>query len=254
MWGESAEMTLTSDMKIESLKLLRMVAKINVVVADAMAPKFKMKEILLYNYRKGGYLVPDRDNLKAGSTTLVEEPTPLGSRIEFPTDPVSYTEIEDDKSCTNYIYTFETEQPKTAGDAPDFDKMHALVIGAEFDGNSLSYYRVNFNKTVDNVTTFLDLLRNHRYEIKIVEVKGNGYGTPEEAFNSKGLNIGTEIIEWDDSEMGEIVYNGQYTLSVSKGEWSFSYDQLTAAAETNKLKVETNFPSGWKADKYVDEN
>ena len=61
-----------------------------------------------------------------------------------------------------------------------------LIIGGSYQGNTTSYYRVDF---VDGGGNFLPLLRNHRYLISIIEVVGDGYSTPEMAFETARSNM-----------------------------------------------------------------
>ncbi len=91
--------------------------------------------------------------------------------------------------------------------------------------------------------TYKDILRNHWYQIKIVKVEGSGYETPEEAFDAKSLNMEVEIVMWDQGEMKDIVFDGQYLLSVSRSEFTLSSSQKPHS----ELNVFTDYPKGWVA-------
>lgn len=255
MWGKTEEETLITNMTIDGLKLLRMVAKINVAVDEEAQDDFKLSSVRLYNYRKGGYVVPDTLNLANNypENGYVIKPTVLGDKVTGESSPILYHNDADNDDltptdCTNQIYTFETnvENP---------DKTHTLVIGGSYKNGEESFYRIDFiSKDKENKTVYLDLLRNHRYTVTITNVKGKGYTTHEEAFRSKGINMEADVVEYDDGEMSEVVFDGQYTLTVSKGVWSFLGEAQTTGSTGNTIKIATDHPNGWNAGSAVNEN
>jgi hypothetical protein len=90
-----------------------------------------------------------------------------------------------------------------------------------------------------------------------VDVKARGHEDPEEAFNSKSVNMEAEILRWDESGMTNIAFDGQYYLSVSKNTFSFSREIYNKDGTNNLLRVKTNFSypgekTGWYIDTIVD--
>lgn len=254
MWGESGQVKLKKNMTLTNLTLLRMLAKINVTVDEKAQQAFALKSVRLYNYRRSGLVVPLRENLAPGSTSLVERPSVLGDRLEGVDKALIYTDEDlTAQGCTNTIYTFETDIEGENASEPDFSKLHCLVIGGDYDGSGEeTFYRVNFNRVENGVVSYLNLLRNHRYTVNIVALKGPGYTTPEQAFNSKGVNMEAQVQEWNDGELSEIIYDGQFRLSVTPGPWTFYKDSVSATATNNEVIIETDYPEGWKVVKITD--
>lgn len=267
MWGEtpshdgSGDKVVSQDMSITGLSLLRMVARINVLVngeGDTPATSyFKLKSVHLYNTNQDGQVVPEVANLVSGSMLRVEKPT-LVSGSSVTAVPIVYDENTpgctlSDEALNNSIYTFETEVPRMEGvDNVVHKDLTCLVIGGEFetDGKT-TFYRVNLNKKEANgKVTYLDVLRNHSYNIKIVKIKGSGYDKAEDAFNAKALNMEAEVVDWDDGEIGEINESGGYRLVLSPGSIFGFYRN----SDLQTVNITTDYPGGWKVIKVTEED
>ncbi|MFV0585742.1 BACON domain-containing protein [Bacteroides reticulotermitis] len=258
MWGETPshdgtdDMAVSQDMSITDLKLLRMVARINVFVdgegATPATSRFKLKSVDLYNTHQNGQVAPDMDHLIAGSMSKVKAPTVvLGSSVT--NVPIVYDEnmagcTVSDAALSNTIYTFETEVPRDESDNVVYEDLTCLVIGGEFESDGkTTYYRVNLNKKgEDGKVTYLDVLRNHTYNIKIVKIKGSGYDTSKEAFDAKAINMEAEVVGWDDGEVGEINESGGYRLALSPG----SIFEFYRNGDPQIVNIKTDYPGGWK--------
>ncbi|MCD8264894.1 MAG: BACON domain-containing protein [Tannerellaceae bacterium] len=114
-----------------------------------------------------------------------------------------------------------------------------LVIGGSYKGEPTTYYRVDF---IDTDGNYLELLRNHIYTFKITAVGGEGYEDEEEAFKSKSVNMTVEVVKWDQGDMQDFVFDGQYILGVSK-----SLIEFDKAASQDIVIVTTDYPQGWVA-------
>ncbi|HJD75104.1 MAG TPA: hypothetical protein K8W04_03485 [Bacteroides reticulotermitis] len=266
MWGETpshdgtGDMAVSQDMSITGLKLLRMVARINVFVdgegATPATSYFKLKSVDLYNTHSEGQVAPSMDNLVTGSMSKVETPTVVsGSNVTK--GPTVYDGnmagcTVSDAALNNTIYTFEAEVPRDGSDNALYEELTCLVIGGEFESDGkTTYYRVNLNKKEsDGKVTYLDVLRNHTYNIKIVNVKGSGYDTSEEAFNAKAINMEAEVVDWDDGEVGEINESGGYRLALSPG----SIFEFYRKGDPQTVNITTDYPGGWKVIKVTEED
>lgn len=269
MWGETpsqdgtGDITLSQNITIGGLNLLRMVARINVKIDEGGTPPatsvFKLKSVLLYNTYRSGRIVPEMVNLSPNSTTSVASPT-LVEGSTLLKGPVVYdTTIPGcditDTQLVNNIYTFESVVTYDNSGKPVPESLTCLVVGGLYAGRMTpTYYRIDLaKKDASGNITYPDILRNHTYDIKIVKVKGAGYATPEEAFKAKASNIESELIFWDDSQISDIVYDGQYMLGVSQEKFILSRDRQTINSLHNDLTITTNYPSGWKIDRIFDE-
>lgn len=254
MWGESSIQTITSTTKDLSGKiaLMRMLARINVQLDNsisAIGRKFKIKSVRVYNTNTKGVIVPN--------SNTIEEEVRDGNRYTFvkgvtiPSDikddskrqfgPLKYTDFTSpgvvDMAMTGAIYIFETKAPTSQ----DMLKATSLVIGGWYGNDTKeTYYRVDF--LGPDRKTFLDVKRNHRYLVNIVNIKGQGHETPEDAFESKSANMETEILFWNEGDIGDWVFGEHYNLGVG-----FTEYELDKNAKSNILqRISTNAPDGWK--------
>lgn len=256
MWGETANNVVIQDnTTITDLKLLRMVAKINVKIDSSITKdSFALSSVSLYNYYSAGWIAPDAANLVAGSRSTVDKPTLLGTTTKGPID-YEGTGIVANNSILNNIYTFESKVPKTSSEI-DMSKVTTLVVGGKYNGATMdSYYRVDIAKGKN----YLDILRNHLYTINITKVKSAGYPTKEEAFNSRPINIEAEVVVWDEAAIGNIEFDGQFMLAVSQGKFDFTKSLYNAYSDGNTVKITTDYKSndgsvqGWKVSSIVDD-
>lgn len=256
MWGETANNVVIQDnTTITDLKLLRMVAKINVKIDSSITKdSFALSSVSLYNYYSAGRIAPDAANLVAGSRSTVDKPTLLGTTTKGPID-YEGTGIVANNSILNNIYTFESKVPKTSSEV-DMSKVTTLVVGGKYNGAVTdSYYRVD----IVNGKNYLDILRNHLYTINITKVKSEGYSTKEEAFNSRPINIEAEVVVWDEAAIGNIEFDGQFMLAVSQGKFDFTKSLYNAYSDGNTVKITTDYKSndgsvqGWKVSSIVDD-
>lgn len=257
MWGESASQTITGgSSELGQVSMLRMLAGIDVELKSTALTNFEMTSVRLYNTNATGRVTPDAVKVSEGKATA---PT-IPSGATLITGPITYDQEKGDFSAGTVgeamkgaIYTFETAAPV------DGDQMKAtcLVIGGKYNktGNE-TFYRVDFLKA--DKTTFLDILRNHKYQVNITEVKGNGHSSPEEAFKSRSVNMVSEVLSWNEVGMNVITTDGQYTLAVDKDQYAFTREAKTGKETDNILNVWTDYTnsdtskSGWTVEKYVD--
>lgn len=194
MWGEMPESQLItpSTTSIVGIPMLRMVAKIDVQVAedDAVAGKkpkenFRLTEVYLYNVKDNGHVVPDRGALvfNAPNDLTVNKPTIPSAPANW-TGPLKYI-TTDDVSLTGEIYTLEAKATDLSSNRLDAT---GLVIGGYYskDGANWdtepSYYRLDLMTSDKKATR--DILRNYNYLVRITEVKGAGSPTPKDAWDS----------------------------------------------------------------------
>ncbi|MDR0412205.1 MAG: FimB/Mfa2 family fimbrial subunit, partial [Dysgonamonadaceae bacterium] len=177
MWGESEAVTITkrTPQGAYSIRLIRMVAKINVQLdksVSGLTGKFKIKNVRLYNtYTKGRIAPGEVENGKVTQATV-----PDGAERYL--GPLEYDDFsvpgEPDVAVRGSIYTFETPAAVRASEAT------CLVIGGIYMNDTKeTYYRIDF---LDEDGEYASILRNHQYTVNINNVTGSGYDTPEEAF------------------------------------------------------------------------
>ena len=239
MWGESKPM-IVEELSSITVSLLRMVSRIDVRLTDS-PNNFKLESVSLWNAKREGHIVPD-------TATIVSDDNGKTKALKASADaetathsaPLRYIDAISNGAITGTIYTFESAATDTHRNAT------CLVIGGTYKLDSEpTYYRIDLFEP--DGTTYRDIIRNHWYTIQITKVKGSGYATEAEAFNSKAINLTTEIIVWDEADMNHIIVDGQYHLSVNKKEWLFTREARNTESKDNKLIISTDFPDGWKA-------
>lgn len=267
MWGESEKQTVSGTTVAinKTISLMRMVAKIEVQLDESvigLTDKFKLKSVYLYNSNTQGAIVPEEsvvsvldDYIKVTAPTIPEETTNIEGPIKY-TDFTSPGKV--DVAMKGAIYTFETKAPANA----DNMKATCLVIGGVFKGDTKeSYYRIDF-MDMDNKGNrfYLDILRNNKYLVNVVNVLGRGYDTPDIAYRSKAENLVTDILYWNESDFGNIVFDGQYSLAVSTDSlflWNSECKENQSGY--NEISILTDYAtsaegakSGWYVERIVD--
>lgn len=268
MWGESGAEKITGSTNSLSMAIpmLRMIAKINVQLDETVSGltnKFKMKSVHLYNTNTSGHVVPSiaavKEEIRNTSQRylFVEEPT-VPSDAVLSKGPIEYTDFTapgtPDVAMKGAIYTFETKAPSNE----DRMKATCLVIGGLFENDTKeTYYRVDFFES--DGTTLRDILRNHQYVVNITDVKGRGHESVDVAYKSKSVNMVAETLYWNETGLGNNVFDGQNILSVSQDSYFFSRDAKTSKEEDNVLSIMTDYKttatggkSGWYVEKIVD--
>jgi uncharacterized protein (TIGR02145 family) len=95
---------------------------------------------------------------------------------------------------------------------------------------------------------YLHLLRNHSYNVLITSVTGEGYPTPGGAYNNSPANIEAEVVEWNDGEVTDIVFDGQHYLGVSPA----TFVLYGEASTGNRITVKTDVEAGWTIGEVTD--
>lgn len=262
MWGEIQGIAVSSSMPANvPVQMVRMLAKIDVALMAAAKGKFSLESVRLYNYNDQGYIAPDVStwNYATNIATAPFVPATASKPATPATSPLIYdgAAITPDPaapgrglSCLNEIYTFEAAM---GSDATLLDNT-CLVVGGTYTGDGQpTYYRIDLANTSGSTATYLPVLRNHNYKVNIADVTGTGFNNPEDAFKSRPVNIQASIINWNDATITDVVFDGQYMLGVSQGEFTFSREARTASDDDNILSVTTDYPSGWTVEKIIDD-
>ena len=254
LWGDMGNRAISigSGMSGSSqIAMTRMLASVDVQVTGTAAGKFKIMSVDVYNYNTQGMLAPAAANWNAG-TGIATAPTVAGTLTK---GPIVYngTQIDGTNNrCLGEIYIFEAENHTTTAHttAKSLTDRTCLVVGGVYDANSdgtydegTTYYRVDFS----NASTQYDILRNHKYTVSITNVTAAGAGDSETAFSSAPVNIEATVVAWNEAGPGNINVDGQYSFSVSQGEFTFP-----KTAGTDILTIKTDVPTGWTATVHDD--
>lgn len=157
-----------------------------------------------------------------------------------PTYAVTANKVE------NTIYLFEAAQPQLATDEENHLKRPCIIVKGTYEGKS-RYYRVDFAKqdaTTGDVT-YMDIVRNHSYNITVTNVSGRGSDTAHEALKSKAANITASVIEWNDNTVGNIEFEGDRVLGIATKEY-----ELMKAGGVRLQQVRATANLEWTAKLY----
>lgn len=235
---------------IGTYPMIRMVARIDVSL-DAGISNFVLTEAYLFNYTTAGYISYFKSDFNLTPVIAVRTPAvpAAGDHSGFPvlrTNPYAAHNGE----ITRTIYTFESEAITTEAGKT---RKTALVIGGSYTSGTTSYYRIEL-KTDDDQSDNISsgVLRNHLYNVKVRSVTGQGYDTPEEAYQGKS-RLTTQVVAWNLADQN-VVIDRQYNLTVSCDEFSCSAtgEQIMIVAATDYDDAGSGFPEGvWVAEQDV---
>ena len=237
MHGETSVASISPTGGTASIELKRMLSRIQVKSSVATGT-FQLTDVRLFNFNRSGYLLPDKGQITADNLLYSN-----GS------DDHQLYSITSGTTLNGAIYAFE----RTATTANPV----VLIISGKYNGSgSPTHYRVDFR----DGTNLINLQRNYSYNVDITSVLGAGYPTVAEAYNSVPMNMTASIAQWDDTNIGGIVFDGVYTLSVTPANFNFNADAHTGNEITivtdHTAKPTVNFsnsassittltPSGW---------
>lgn len=236
MWGESDKVhTIGSSFtNIGTIRMLRSMAKIDVTLnKGGVVPNFELNVVELHramNEVQGG---PNESNYTKDAGSLVANFPSVPSSAAPLTMALSYSVPVGSSEIIDQIYT-----PESLNSSKDKDTRTCLLIGGRFGGSSsaVTWYRVD----ISNGTIFYDILRNFHYKVNITKVNGPGFPNQAEALASEPMN--NIVVTITSSNLGdsEVVFDGQYYLSVSSDTLSMYNDGVS-----DILTITTNCPSGW---------
>lgn len=215
MCGQTAPTTIVAGGNINlQVSLYRIMARIQLYFGDkngAGVANFTPTTVRLYNFNDKAQVIPAELGGKVNKTTI-----PAGAVLQK--GEARYNVVGNKLEYS--IYMFETAQPADNG----HEKRPCLVVGGKYNGGTADkYYRVDLgtpkagtgNKELD----YLDILRNYSYEITVTKVSGEGHDTEQEALESKSANMTAEVIPWDDTEIGNIDFDGEKFLGIGTMEY-----------------------------------
>ncbi len=241
MWGQS-DPVIVDDARvaagIKDIKLARMTARIDVVVATAEAKNdFKLRSVYLYNANHNGTVAPFAQNWDPVGNVATAPSLPADPGKDL--GPLVYTEASDtNEAFRKVVYTFEA----AARQGQPLDTPCIVVGGLYGSETQMSYYRLDFFRA--DKKTYLDLLRNHCYTANITKVIGRGYDTPDDAFNGHVRMI-ADIVPWNEAPQAA-VFDRQYKLALSRDKISAGKEAFSTSMNlaTDYAGADTGLPAG----------
>ena len=243
MWGE-AETHIVASRRPQSvtIHMVRAVARVDIGIgagpdkwdgkdAEGNTIPFKIKKVFIFKPNNKYAFMPLAEAYDA-STKRVTQPSPVG---EVAAAPFTYdVQPGGTTSFTATIYLPEADIRQGA-DAASGDANHtnrcAIVVQGSYDGHADTYYRIDFH----NGAILADLLRNHRYRASITSVSGDGETTPQEAYESRRVNISATVLPWNDWSQ-DVIFDGVDHVYVERKTILLPGN----AGQTGKIAIESN--------------
>ena len=229
---------------------------------------YKIKSIRVFNASDRGQVSPLDASYNAADGKVTALSLPEG--VKAATTTPTFTPTEETGSLLREIYLPETDNPgpgdETSPDEktlPEDKKKHLdrpyLILELTNDKESKShFFRLDFLKYSDKVSgdksieeqtdakvtySYLPLLRNFRYKINITKIGGPGFDSIEDAQMGSAADIQYNVFVISEDDLGEVMYDGKYTLSVTEKEFS-----VGKYGSQPVYKVQTTWPGGWEIE------
>lgn len=255
MWGESGYVTLVKDAinnLTGALSMMRAVARVDVKVNESLQADFELHEAYLYNRIEKGLVVPSPAVVSKEGGLHVTDVTVPGSLIPrtYPKSGEKYTTDDTNhKTITRSIYLLENPLTLNHTEATCF------VLGGKYLGGPIKYWRVDLPPTGKSSFKegFRTFLRNNAYEISVDKVTGDGYDTPDDAFEKSWTEIKVSVKEWVNGEPIEVEDSYRWHLTANPA--SFRYLLAGTAGTPGEFKIWTDYfiddtDQGWTGQWY----
>lgn len=251
MYGQTEPVKIGLDKTTTlTVALHRIVARVQVRFDGnaAVAAKFSAQEVYLYNFNNRARVIPaflqETTDTDYEQTATIPDGAVLYPKTQDGTETVPTYAVTANK-VENTIYLFEAAQPQLATDEENHLKRPCLIVKGVYEGKDC-YYRVDFAKAgADGNMTYMDLVRNHSYNITVTNVSGRGSDTAHEALKSKAANITASVIEWNDNTVGNIEFEGDRVLGIATKEY-----ELMKAGGVRLQQVRATANLKWTAKLY----
>lgn len=261
MWAQCNKITFDVDdlkagnVNLGTFKLLRSLARVDVGV-NAKDPNnlgnpdfqgllnggnggqsFKLTKVLLGRTMNRYRLAPSTGNYTIEESKYASSsenpytihapslPTDASGRIDW----VEAVVNETSQSVESLLYA--PEQKAGASMKPEqWMEYPCVIVGGIYDYantsavRDTSYYRLDFVKGTGNSQTTCDILRSSLYRFNITAVKGPGFRTPEEALNSRGVNMTVELSAYN-LVNSNTTFDGQSFISLERMELTMPREQ-----------------------------
>lgn len=249
MWGEDAFSFSAPDASaiVADLSLVRMLARVdvglnykdNTINADKLGlPNFRLHAVKVYNTHESGQLLPNLGSFSVtGKKVSIEKPSVPLSASKL--DAYEVSAKDSTRGFEKEIYLFEQDN-QIDDNTFKVGRPCILVQGSYITDTGIirGWYRIDFYNFSSSMQ-FSNILRNTLYRFNIKSVSGPGFASPNDALNSISSNITVDLQAYDLTQ-NDIVFDGQYFLSVNKSELFFYEDKITA-----DFNFTTDYKQGW---------
>lgn len=252
MYGQTQPVQIGLDKTVTlTVALHRIMARVQVKFEGnaAVATNFSAEEVRLYNFNDRARVIPaflqETTDADYEQTATIPDDAELYPKTQDGTETVPTYAVTANK-VENTIYLFEAAQPQLATDAENHLKRPCIIVKGVYEEKTC-YYRVDFAKqdAATGDVTYMDIVRNHSYNITVTNVSGRGSNTAHEALKNKAANITASVIEWNDNTVGNIEFEGDRVLGIATKEY-----ELMKAGGLRLQQVRATANLEWTAKLY----
>lgn len=255
MYGQTATTLITENGGHNlTVSMHRIMAQVRMTFTGDAANDdlFEAESVLLYNFNDRARVIPDylgvtgKDYVK--TPTIPQGAVLLPAKADGKESVPTYAVDKTAKKIEHAIFLFETAQPGDGTELEKHVKRPCLIVKGKYQKETEScYYRVDL-ATPDGAGNmdYMDVMRNHSYNVTIQNVTGRGHDTPQDALKSKPANITATVVKWDDTEIGDLDFDGQHVLGIGTMKY-----QLNKRGGTDLLQqVKASTGLAWTATLY----
>ena len=254
MYGQTAATVITANAGIRlDVRMHRIVARVQVsFTGDAAGTKFTPQEVSLYNYNDRARVIPDNLTETVDGTYETTPTIPAGAvRLPATVDGKqvvpTYT-VDANNKIEHQIYLFETAQPVDGTAEERHVKRPCLIVKGVYENAAKPcYYRIDFVAT--DPKDYMNIVRNHTYNVTVHNVLAPGHDTPEEALTAQAANITATVVEWNDANIGDIDFDGEHMLGIATMKYELGRKGSNNATLLQQVKASVGLK--WTANLYA---
>jgi hypothetical protein len=232
-----------------TINMIRSLAKIDVIEEPLPSSKFAIQEVYIYKVSESGYVAPNKEQYLKNAPQPARIEITNTDNATIPRIPITAPYSFNFTNKRGVIYVPETDSLIENTCEPAF-----LIIKAQYDANKnnvydsdeMYYYRVDFT----SANTYVPLLRNHHYTMKIVDIKAKGYTKIADAEEEPCSTLNFPFVIEGEPSINDIsVYNDQYLLGLSTNEVIFDWEKKLIGGQTDyyEVNVLSTYNADWEA-------
>ncbi|MEG2855551.1 hypothetical protein [Bacteroides sp.] len=200
MWGRIVLNNITVETQVDGIKLLRTSASVQVIKGKEL-PDNGLSDFIVTGMTATGVRT---QGIVAAADYQSEPVTPTEPHVDFyyGNDFFPYDRAWSD-GAEPVLYTYEHFSNESS--------FMSVILAATYKGR-LGYYKIDM---VDAQGTPLNIVRNHRYIITIMQVNGPGYATAQTAaIGAASTNV--KVALTDETNSARLVTDGQWYMGVNR--------------------------------------
>jgi hypothetical protein len=239
MWGETQGLIRIDNDKEITIPLHRALAKVDIGLnfksqtqdnqteeVDGLAD-FKISSVRVYRTKNKAYVASSSDKINnAGNEVIapyiptdatynLADGTATNDKSVADSHPLVFNLGTPSDKFVREIYIPESIVLPASASSISMDDVPCLVIGGHYKGGEETFYRADFadyvkENKVSKVSSYKEILRNHRYTFNIRSVQSDGFKEPEQALNSITTPMEVSVAAWNEVPLNVYVQGNNF--------------------------------------------